>query len=345
MQYCWQAKDGKGRVMAFSALMMEQQGETGAVAVLRQLDEAALPEGEVLVRVGYSTLNYKDGLCLSAKGGGLVRAYPHVPGIDFAGVVETSSDARYAPGDAVILTGWRVGEAHWGGYAQKARVRADWLVPMPKTMTARHAMAVGTAGFTAMLAVMALEDHGLSPDKGEVLVTGAAGGVGSVAVSILSNLGYQVAAVTGRPETEDYLRGLGASRIIPRADLAETVKRPLESETWAGCIDAVGGAMLARILGQMQHRASVAAVGLAGGSGLPASVVPFLLRGVNLLGIDSVQSPYAERLRAWQRIAEHLPMAKLEPMLHEVGLADLPDLGAAILSGGVQGRVVVDVNR
>ena len=331
--------------MTFRALVMEQQGEAGAVAVLRDLELDALPAGEVMVRVGYSTLNYKDGLCLSSKGGGLVRTYPHVPGIDFAGVVEASSDARYAPGDAVILTGWRVGEAYWGGYAQMARVKADWLVPMPDGMTARQAMAVGTAGFTAMLAVMALEDHGLTPAKGEVLVTGAAGGVGSVAVSILSNLGYQVAAVTGRPETEDYLRSLGAGRIIPRADLAETVKRPLETETWAGCIDAVGGAMLARILGQMQHRASVAAVGLAGGAGLPASVVPFLLRGVNLLGIDSVQSPYAERTRAWGRIATELPMGKLEAMVQEVGLADLPDLGAAILAGGVQGRVVVDVNR
>jgi len=331
--------------MSFRALVMEQQAEGGAVAVLRDLDEAALPAGDVTVRVEYSTLNYKDGLCLSAKGGGLVRSYPHVPGIDFAGVVEASADARYAPGDRVVLTGWRVGEVHWGGYAQKARVKADWLVPLPAALTTRQAMAVGTAGFTAMLAVMALEDHGLTPAKGEVLVTGAAGGVGSVAVALLSALGYQVAAVTGRPETESYLRDLGAARIIPRADLAETVKRPLESETWAGCIDAVGGPMLARVLGQMQHRASVASVGLAGGSSLPATVIPFLLRGVNLLGIDSVLSPFAERSRAWARIAAELPLAKLEAMVQEVGLADLPALGAAILAGGVQGRVVVDVNR
>ena len=331
--------------MSFRALVMEQQADGGAVAALRELDEAALPAGEVTVRVEYSTLNYKDGLCLSAKGGGLVRSYPHVPGIDFAGVVEASSDARYAPGDRVVLTGWRVGEVHWGGYAQKARVKADWLVPLPAALTTRQAMAVGTAGFTAMLAVMALEDHGLTPAKGEVLVTGAAGGVGSVAVALLSALGYSVAAVTGRPETEGYLRDLGAARIIPRADLAETVKRPLESETWAGCIDAVGGPMLARVLGQMQHRASVASVGLAGGSSLPATVIPFLLRGVNLLGIDSVLSPFAERSRAWARIAAELPLAKLEAMVQEVGLADLPALGAAILAGGVQGRVVVDVNR
>lgn len=330
--------------MGFKALVMEA-GADGAVAALRELSDDALPAGDVTVRVEYSTLNYKDGLCLSAKGGGLVRNYPHVPGIDFAGVVEASEDARYKPGDRVVLTGWRVGEAYWGGYAQKARVKADWLVPLPATLTARDAMAVGTAGFTAMLAVMALEDHGLTPAKGEVLVTGAAGGVGSIATAILAGLGYQVAAVTGRPETEAYLRALGASRIVPRAELAETVKRPLESETWAGCVDAVGGAMLARILGQMKHRASVAAVGLAGGAALPATVVPFLLRGVNLLGIDSVQSPYEERLRAWGRIARELPMAKLAAMVREVGLADLPALGAAILQGEVQGRIVVDVNR
>jgi acrylyl-CoA reductase (NADPH) len=331
--------------MSFRALVMEQGAEGGAVAHLRDLDEEALPGGEVLVAVEYSTLNYKDGLCLSAKGGGLVRAYPHVPGIDFAGVVEASSDTRYAVGDRVVLTGWRVGEVHWGGYAQRARVKADWLVPLPAGITTRQAMAVGTAGFTAMLALMALEDHGLTPERGEVLVTGAAGGVGSVAVALLAARGYRVAAVTGRPETEAYLRGLGAGRIIARAELAETVKRPLEAETWAGCIDAVGGAMLARVLGQMQHRASVAAVGLAGGSALPATVIPFLLRGVNLLGIDSVLSPYAERSRAWGRIAAELPMGQLEAMVQEVGLAEVPALGAAILTGAVQGRVVVDVNR
>jgi acrylyl-CoA reductase (NADPH) len=280
---------------------------------------------------------------LSGNGGGLVRTYPHVPGIDFAGVVEASEDARYVPGDRVVLTGWRVGEVHWGGYATRARVKADWLVPLPDGLTARQAMAVGTAGLTSMLAVMALEDHGLSPDKGEVLVTGAAGGVGSVAVAILARLGYQVAAVTGRPETESYLRDLGAARIIPREDLAETVKRPLEAETWAGCVDAVGGAMLARVLGQMKYQASVAAVGLAGGAALPATVIPFLLRGVNLLGIDSVMRPYGDRVRAWDRIASDLPMEKLEAMIQPASLSDLPELGAAILKGGVQGRVVVDV--
>ncbi len=328
----------------FRALVLERDVEGQANAVLRQLDTDDLPQGEVTVAVQFSTLNYKDGLCLSATGGGLVRNYPHVGGIDFAGTVEASDDARYKPGDKVVLTGWRVGEVHWGGYAQKARVKADWLVPLPTGLTTRQAMAVGTAGLTAMLAIQALEDHGLTPDKGEVLVTGAAGGVGSVAVTLLASLGYSVAAVTGRPETETYLRDLGASRIIPRAELAETVKRPLEAETWAGCVDAVGGAMLARVLGQMKYGASVAAVGLAGGSGLPASVIPFLLRGVNLLGIDSVMKPHADRVRAWDRIAAHLPLVKLEAMIRQVTLADLPDLSAAIIQGRVQGRIVVDVN-
>jgi len=328
----------------FRALVLEKEGDA-AVAHVRELDESALPSGDVTVAVEYSTLNYKDGLALSANGGGIVRTWPHVAGIDFAGVVEASEDARYKPGDKVVLTGWRVGEIHWGGYAQKARVKADWLVPLPEGLTTRQAMAVGTAGFTAMLAVMALEEHGLTPDKGEVLVTGASGGVGSVAVAVLARLGYEVAAVTGRAETEAYLRDLGASRIVPRAELAETVKRPLETETWAGCVDAVGGAMLARVLGQMKHGASVAAVGLAGGAALPASVIPFLLRGVNLLGIDSVTVPYERRVRAWERVVTDLPMEKLEAMVRPAVLTDLPELGAAILKGGVQGRVVVDVNR
>ena len=328
----------------FRALVLEKEGDAAAAHV-RELDDSALPSGDVTVAVEYSTLNYKDGLALSPNGGGIVRSWPHVAGIDFAGVVEASEDARYRPGDKVVLTGWRVGEVHWGGYAQKARVRADWLVPLPSGLTTRQAMAVGTAGFTAMLAVMALEEHGLTPDKGEVLVTGAAGGVGSVAVAILGRLGYQVAAVTGRPEAEGYLKGLGASRIVAREELAETVKRPLEAETWAGCVDAVGGAMLARVLGQMKHGGSVAAVGLAGGAALPASVIPFLLRGVNLLGIDSVTVPYERRVRAWGRVVTDLPMGKLEAMVREVGLGDLPELGAAILKGGVQGRVLVDVTR
>ena len=329
--------------MSFNALQVIRDDEGKTHANVTQITEDQLPAGDVTVAVEYSTVNYKDGLCIG-PGGGLVRTYPHVPGIDFAGTVEASDDARYKPGDKVVLTGWRVGEAHWGGYAQKARVKADWLVPLPEGLDTRQAMAVGTAGFTAMLAVMALEDHGLKPGKGPVLVTGAAGGVGSVAVALLAALGHEVAAVTGRPETEGYLRSLGASQIVPRAEIAETVKRPLESETWAGCVDAVGGAMLARVLGQMQYGASVAAVGLAGGAGLPATVVPFLLRGVNLLGIDSVMQPYDNRLRAWERIARDLPLDKLEAMVHPATLADLPQLGADILKGQVQGRVVVDVN-
>ncbi|MCL1628101.1 acryloyl-CoA reductase [Roseibaca sp. V10] len=329
--------------MTFKALVVDKLEDGTTKASVQDMTEDRLPEAEVLVQVAYSTVNYKDGLCIG-PGGGLVRKYPHVPGIDFAGTVEASDDPRYKPGDAVVLTGWRVGEAHWGGYAQKARVKADWLVPLPDGISARQAMAVGTAGFTAMLAVMALEDHGLKPGNGPVLVTGAAGGVGSVAVAILSALGHEVAAVTGRPETESYLRDLGATQIVAREELNETVKRPLESETWAGCVDAVGGAMLARVLGQMKYGASVSAVGLAGGAGLPATVVPFLLRGVNLLGIDSVLQPYENRLRAWRRISQDLPMDKLEAMTQLATLADLPQLGADILKGQVKGRVVVDVN-
>lgn len=326
----------------FRALLTEKSGDSVTSRVTEVADDL-LPEGEVTIAVAHSTLNYKDGLCLSATGGGLVRQYPHVGGIDLAGTVEASTDPRWQPGDRVVVTGWRMGENRWGGYATRARVRADWPVALPAGLTTRQAMAVGTAGFTAMLAVMALEDHGLTPDRGEVLVTGAAGGVGSVAVAILSRLGYAVAAVTGRPETESYLRDLGATRIVSRADLAETVKRPLETETWAGCIDAVGGAMLARVLGQMRYGASVAAVGLAGGAALPATVVPFLLRAVNLLGIDSVMAPVALRERAWARIARDLDLDRLETMIRPAALADLPALGAAILAGQVQGRVVVDV--
>jgi acrylyl-CoA reductase (NADPH) len=328
----------------FNALVVNKDEESGKTsAAVEQVSLDQLPEGNVVVNVEYSTVNYKDGLCIG-PGGGLVREYPHIPGIDLAGTIESSDDPRYSAGDSVVLTGWRVGEVHWGGYSQKARVNADWLVPSPSGLSSRQAMAVGTAGFTAMLAVMALEDHGLKPDQGPVLVTGGAGGVGSVATAILANLGYEVAAVTGRPETEEYLRSLGATQIVPREVINETVKRPLERETWAGCVDAVGGDMLARVLGQMKYGGSVSAVGLAGGVGLPATVIPFLLRGVNLLGIDSVMQPYENRLRAWERIASDLPMDKLEAMIHPATLGDLPALGKDILKGQVKGRVVVDVN-
>ena len=329
----------------FNALVVDKDEDSGKTsAAVTQIGVDDLPHGEVLVAVEYSTVNYKDGLCVG-PGGGLVRRYPHVPGIDFAGTVEESSDVRYKPGDKVVLTGWRVGEAHWGGYAQKARVLADWLVPLPEGLDTRAAMAVGTAGLTAMLSVMALEDHGLEPGHGPVLVTGAAGGVGSVATAILANLGYEVAAVTGRPETGEYLKGLGASQIVAREELTEVTRKPLESEQWAGCVDAVAGVMLGRVLKQMKYGSSVAAVGLAGGAAIEGALItPFILRGVNLLGIDSVMQPYDNRLRAWRRLASDLPMDKLEAMVQPATLSDLPGLGRDILKGQVKGRIVVDVN-
>jgi acrylyl-CoA reductase (NADPH) len=329
--------------MGFRALLVEQNDDGRANASVQELDDGRLPaDGNVTVAVEYSTLNYKDGLCVNGLGG-LVRNFPHVPGIDFAGTVEASNDARYKPGDKVVLTGWRVGEAWWGGYAEKARVKADWLVPLPAGLTTRQAMAVGTAGFTSMISVMALEQHGLKPGQGEVLVTGAAGGVGSVATAILGKLGYEIAAVTGRPEQSDYLKSLGATRIVARDEVSTPSGKPLEREMWAGCIDAVGGAMLATILPQMKYGASVAAVGLAGGNKLDTTVIPFLLRAVNLLGIDSVMQPYDNRLKAWQRIASDLPMDKLDAMIETAKLDELPKLGRDILKGQIKGRVVVDV--
>ena len=326
----------------FNALVVEKT-DNGTEALVRKVSYDDLPNGEVTVDIDYSTLNYKDGLCIG-PGGGLVRNYPHVPGIDLAGIVETSDDARYEVGDEVVLTGWRVGENRWGGYSQKARVKGDHLVPLPKGLSTKQAMAVGTAGLTAMLAIMALEQQGLTNGSGPVLVTGAAGGVGSVAVAILANLGYNVAAVTGRPAVGQYLKSLGAKQIVARDDINETIKKPLEAETWAGCVDAVGGDMLARVLGQMSYGGSIASVGLAGGSALNASVIPFLLRGVNLLGIDSVVQPLDNRKRAWERIAQDLPLKKLESMVTLATLSDLPDLGKEILKGRIKGRVVIDVN-
>ena len=328
--------------LTFQALVVERNESEQVSAGLKQLPVAQLPDGNVTVAIEYSTVNYKDGLCFLA-GSGLVRTFPHVPGIDFAGIVEASDDPRYQPGDKVVLTGWRVGELYWGGYAEKARVNADWLVPLPAGLTTRQAMAIGTAGFTAMLAVIALEEHGLVPEQGEVLVTGAAGGVGSIATAILGHLGYTVAGVTGRPETTDYLKSLGAARIVAREQLNVVSKKPLEKETWAGCIDAVGGEMLARVLGQLKYGASVAAVGLAGGANLPATVIPFLLRGVNLLGIDSVMQPFDNRVKAWHRLASDLPLEKLEAMIHPATLSEVPQLAAQILKGQIKGRVVVDV--
>jgi acrylyl-CoA reductase (NADPH) len=330
--------------MSFKALVVDKDIEGTTKAVVKELNLDNLPESDVTVSVEFSTVNYKDGLCIGA-GGGLVRDYPHVPGIDFSGVVEQSTDDRYSPGDKVVLTGWRVGETHWGGYSQKARVKADWLVPLPDGLTTQQAMAVGTAGLTAMLAVIALEDHGLRKEKGPVLVTGAVGGVGSVATAILANLSYEVTAVTGRPEAVNYLTALGATAVISREELSEVSRKPLEREMWAGCVDGVAGASLGRILKQMKYGSSVAAIGLAGGVAIEGALItPFILRGVNLLGIDSVMQAFEPRQRAWSRIVSDLPLAKLEEMVQYATLEDLPQLGVDILNGKIKGRVVVDVN-
>ena len=331
----------------FKAILLEELGGK-ITAGIQDLDEARLPDLEAAVTVGveYSTLNYKDGMILNGIGR-LVRSYPHVPGVDFAGVVETSDHPDYRPGDSVISTGWRVGEMTWGGHAQKARVKGDWLVPLPEGLTTKRAMAVGTAGITAMMAVMALEEHGVSPARsaqvGEVLVTGAAGGVGSVAVALLAKLGYRVAASTGRQETHGYLSDLGAATIVERAELAEVAKRPLARERWAGCVDSVGGTTLAHVLAETAHSGAIAAVGLAGGSTLETTVLPFLLRGVNLLGIDSVMCPQARRRAAWARVVKDLPMEKLDAMTETAALGDLLTLGERILKGQVRGRLVIDV--
>jgi acrylyl-CoA reductase (NADPH) len=325
----------------FRALVLHEEGGK-VVPRLETLDDSRLPDGEVTVRVEYSTLNYKDGMVLEGQGR-LVRQYPHVPGIDFAGTVEESRSPEFKPGDPVILTGRRVGELHWGGYAERARAEAAWLVHRPPGLSARRAMAIGTAGFTAMLATLALERHGLMPAEGDVLVTGAAGGVGSIAVALLAALGYRVAAATGRPELRDYLMELGAAELVERAALAQKPVRPLDRERWAGAIDAVGGNTLATILTQLKYRAGVAAVGLAGGSEFAASVIPFLLRGVSLLGIDSVMCPKDERVLAWQRLSRDLPPERLDRVTQIVGLAEAPALAARILRGEVRGRIVIDL--
>lgn len=327
----------------FRALVLEESGSV-VTPRFRELEDSALPAGNVTVAVEYTTVNYKDGLVMNG-GGGLVKRWPHVPGIDFSGTVEKSEHPDYRPGDKVVLTGWRVGEIYWGGFAQKASVNGDYLVPLPAGFTTRQAMAVGTAGLTAMLAVIALESHGLTIASGEMLVTGAAGGVGSIATAVLSNLGYHVVASTGRAETHEYLKSLGATKVIDRSPFAEPAKRPLESERWAGCVDSVGGNTLARVLAQLKYGCWAAAVGLAGGSKLEHTVIPFLLRGVNLLGIDSVMCPGPQRRKAWARLTTDLPQERLEAMTVEAGLADVPRLAHEILKGQVRGRVVVDVNR
>jgi acrylyl-CoA reductase (NADPH) len=321
-------------------VLRESEGKVSAA--IETIDEGDLPPGEVTVAVDYSTLNYKDAMILNGIGR-LVRKYPHVPGIDFAGTVEHSSSPDYKPGDRVVLTGWRVGEAQWGGYAQKARVKASQLVHLPAGLSTKQAMTIGTAGFTAMLAVMTLEDHGLKPGAGEVLVTGAAGGVGSVSVALLAKLGHKVTASTGRPETHDYLKGLGAAAFIDRAELAKAPTRPLDNEKWAGAIDSVGGTTLATLVTQLAYRASAASCGLAGGSDLAMTVVPFLLRGVNLLGIDSVMCPIERRRAAWARLARDLPHDKLDAIIETIPLAELPAAAGRILKGGVRGRLVVEL--
>ncbi|MDB5493679.1 MAG: oxidoreductase [Phenylobacterium sp.] len=302
-----------------------------------------LGDGDVVVRVDYSTVNFKDGLALTGKSP-IIRAWPLVPGIDFAGTVESSSNPQFKPGDRVVLNGWGVGESHNGGYAQMARVKGDWLVKLPEAISTAHAMAIGTAGYTAMLSVLGLERLGVTPDKGEVLVTGAAGGVGSVAIAVLSRLGYQVVASSRRKETEgDYLRGLGAADVIDAADF-QGPARLLARERWAGAVDAVGSHTLANVLSQMRYGGVATACGLAQGMDLPGSVAPFILRGVTLAGIDSVMRPMADRVEAWNRLARDLDLAKLDAMTSRAGLNDLPRLGAEIVEGKVRGRVVVDVS-
>ena len=327
----------------FSALVLDEAGGKVSSSI-RRLTTAELPAGDVTVAVEYSTLNYKDGMVLNGLGR-LVRQYPHVPGIDFAGTVEASDNPAWNVGDKVILTGWRVGEIHWGGYAQKARVKGDWLVRLPEGLTSARAMALGTAGLTAQLAVLALEKHGITPASGEVLVTGAAGGLGSVAIILLSGLGYRVAASTGRAAEKDYLTGLGAAAIVDRAELSAAPTKPLLAERWAGCIDSVGGTTLASVVASLKLHGAIASCGNAGGIELSTTVLPFLLRGISLLGIDSAQCPTPLRIEAWARLATDMPPDLLESISTEVGLSDLPRLGAGILKGEVRGRVVVNVNK
>lgn len=327
---------------AFRALVVDKHGDQ-LTADIREVENVHLPEGDVTVDVVYSSLNYKDGLVLNGLGG-LVKTYPHVPGIDYAGTVSSSTHPNFTRGDRVIGTGFRVGEVRWGGYAQRASVSGDWLVSLPQSLSLYRAMSLGSAGLSAAIALRTLEEHGLHPNQGEVLITGASGGVGSFAVSLLTHLGYQVVALTGREENLDYLRQLGAKEILPRSELSSLTGKPLESARWAACIDSVGGPVLSRILAQTKPGGSTAAVGLAGGAALETSVIPFLLRGINLLGIDSVYYPNARRSEAWQRLADVIPEDAFDRITTEVSLSDLPELGRSILAGQVRGRVVVDVN-
>lgn len=322
----------------FKAILIEQaDGQTEAR--LTTLDEAQLPQGDVTVRVAYSTLNYKDALAITGKGP-VVRSFPMVPGIDLAGVVEASDDPDYAPGDKVVLNGWGVGEKHWGGLAERARLDGDWLVPLEPAFNLRQAAAIGTAGYTAMLCVMALERGGVTPEGGDVLVTGAAGGVGSVAVALLSRLGYRVAAMTGRPEEQDFLTSLGAAEIVDRADYAEPGK-PLARERWAGAVDVAGGHVLANVCAAMRYGGTVAACGLAASMSLPASMAPFILRGITLAGVDSVMCPRPRRLEAWSRLARDLDPTRLEALAHEISLEQVIPAADEMMAGRVRGRLIV----
>ncbi|MCG3730740.1 MDR family oxidoreductase [Vibrio cincinnatiensis] len=323
----------------FNALVLTQQ-EKHTLAAVEQLDESQLPEGEVLVAVDYSSLNYKDGLAITGKGK-IIRQFPMVPGIDLAGTVLESHDTRYKAGDHVVLTGWGVGENHWGGMAQKARLKADWLVPLTQNLSSKQAMMIGTAGFTAMLCVQALLDADIKPEQGEILVTGASGGVGSVAVTLLANLGYRVAAVTGRvAENGPLLEKLGAKRIIDRSEF-EQPARPLEKQIWAGAIDTVGSKVLAKVLAQMDYNSTVAACGLAGGFDLPTTVMPFILRNVRLQGVDSVSCPTEKRIAAWESLAKLLPSSYFEQACNEITLEQAPQYAEAITNGQITGRVVI----
>ncbi|MCS3744190.1 MDR family oxidoreductase [Rhizobium sp. BK661] len=325
----------------FDAVLI-RKSDSGQEAGVSKVETAQLPQGDVLVDVAWSTLNYKDALAITGASP-VVRSFPMVPGIDFAGVVAENSHSDFKPGDRVVLNGWGVGERHWGGLAVRARVRGDWLVPLPEGVSLRNAMAIGTAGYTAMLCVMALERNGVLPDSGEVVVTGAAGGVGSIATMLLASRGNSVAAVTGRMTEADYLTGLGATSIIDRAEFTQ-VGRPLAKERWAGAIDVAGGVVLANVLASMRYRGVVAACGLAGGMELPTTVAPFILRAVTLVGIDSVLCPKPQRLAAWQRLAQELDMAKLDGMTTEVHLSDIVSMAPKFLDGQVRGRILVPIN-
>lgn len=327
--------------MTFRALLTERAEDGRVSSSVQLLDEARLPEGDVTVDIQWAGLNYKDGLCLTGQGG-LVRTYPHIAGIDFAGRVRESHDFRYRVGDAVVLTGWRVGEAHWGGFAERARVKADWLVPLPANLNTRDAMVIGTAGLTAMLAINRLEWAGLTPSSGAVLVTGAAGGVGSIAVALLRRLGYQVAALSGRPQHADMLKALGAAEIVDRAGFLGQPDKPLESARYAAAIDCVGGEVLGKLLRQIAYGGSVASLGNAAGISLNTNVLPFLLRGVNLLGIDSVLQPFDARMAAWSRLTGLFDFSAYADNVEEVGLEALPEKAAQILKGEIKGRVVVN---